>query len=100
MRIPSYVQTALQARQEGEDVNIQAEMLNLIRAMVDGLVADEATATELADAATQWGAAGCMAEAATLRLLSHQHRVRALKLQGQLAALSEDYASRFHDADG
>ncbi|WP_128565161.1 hypothetical protein [Methylobacterium crusticola] len=77
---------------------MRAKMLDLMRTMANGIVADEAMAAELAAAATRMEAAGCATETATLHFLARRHRIKALKLQGSLAALREEYVSRFHDA--
>lgn len=76
---------------------MRAEMLDLMRVLANGLVGEEALAEVCAREAAQREAWGERDAADVLREVARMHRVKALELDGQLAALRAEYTVRFHD---
>ena len=75
------------------------EMLNLMQTMANNIVAVEAVAEHMAQVAADLEADGQSDTADVLRMVGRNHRVRSMELQGQLAALSADYAVLFQSAN-
>lgn len=72
---------------------VQQDMLNLMYALSDAIIRTGAIAEELTRAAV--ALSGHPREAKAIRNTAVRKRVQALELQGQLAALREEYAERF-----
>jgi hypothetical protein len=70
-------------------------MRDLMTVMLGCIALDEVMASELAGDAAALQASGQIEVAGTLRCLARIHRVKALELQGQLAALIVDYNRLF-----
>ncbi|MBP2506269.1 MULTISPECIES: hypothetical protein [Methylobacterium] len=70
-------------------------MLDLMRLMANGIAAEEAFAAEFADEAAQAERMGDSDTAEIMRDLARRHRVKALELDGHLAALRLQYAMIF-----
>lgn len=76
-----------------EDLETRRAMLELLNALSNSIVAQEALADEAAQTALEF-ADDLGGE--VLRGIARRQRVRALELQGQFAALSTEYAARYH----
>lgn len=70
-------------------------MLELMRSMARGAVADEVFADEFADEAAQADRMGDADKAANMRDLARRHRIKALEANGRLAAMRLRYAMMF-----
>ncbi|WP_066926209.1 hypothetical protein [Methylobacterium sp. CCH5-D2] len=77
---------------------MQAKMLDLLRILANGRVGEEVIASELAEESAQAEHVGDTGTAAILRDLSRRHRVKVLELDGQFAALEQQYAVLFGNA--
>lgn len=73
---------------------MRIEMLELLNTLASGVVALNALADDLVQAAAS------MDDPAAVEVMhgvARQHRVRALEMQGQFAVLRAEYAERFHN---
>jgi hypothetical protein len=76
-------------RQSESDVRLA--MLNLLNALDRGAFTLEVMADELAQAAVEIGDDVMLG-------IARRHRVKALELRGQFAAMKENYTVRFHSS--
>lgn len=77
------------------DPNTRWAMLNLLNALSSGALALEILTDDLAQVAVE---VDDDASAELVLGVLRRHRVRALELQGQYAALSAEYTARYHSA--
>jgi hypothetical protein len=68
-------------------------MLELLNTLASGVIGLNALADKLMKVAAT---VDDPAAVEVMRGVVRQHRVRAMEMQGQFAALSEEYAARFH----
>jgi hypothetical protein len=80
-------------RQSESDVRLA--MLNLLNALDRGAFTLEVMADELAQAAVE---IGDDVGAEVMLGIARRHRVKALELRGQFAAMKENYTVRFHSS--
>ena len=75
------------------DQDVRKAMLDEMDTLSEEIITTEAAANGLVEAAVElsdWPGAEAIREVA------RRHRVQALELRGQLAALREEYATKFH----
>lgn len=72
---------------------MRREMLELLNTLASGVIALNALADKLVEAAATVDDPTAVE---VMRGVARQHRVRAMEMQGQFAVLSADYAERFH----
>lgn len=70
---------------------MQEDLLALMRALTEGAVKDEAMAHEAALVAEACQSEGPVDVAQAMWRIARNHRIRAMELRGQLAALCERY---------
>lgn len=75
------------------EADVRLAMLNLLSILDNGAFTLEVMADELAQAAAE--VSNDLGAEVMLGIV-RRHRVRALELRGQFAAMKEDYATRFH----
>ena len=68
----------------------------MIRALTHSVILQEALADRIAATAAEADVAGNPEVAKHFRMHGREQRVRALELQGRLAALNEQYAAVYH----
>lgn len=76
-----------------QDLGTRSAMLRVMNALSGNIVALEALADEAMRIASEFADDIGSEE---MREIGRQQRVRALELQGQLAALSAEYTARYH----
>lgn len=72
---------------------MRKEMLELLNTLASGVIALNALADDLVQAAAK---VNDPTATEVMHGVARQHRVRAMEMQGQFAALSAEYAERFH----
>ncbi|MBA9071562.1 hypothetical protein FHR71_005348 [Methylobacterium sp. RAS18] len=75
---------------------MRLEALELLRAYASAVQAEQLTADHYAGMAEMIEEAGDTSAATAISAIARQHPIKALELQGNLAALSERYGSIFH----
>lgn len=73
---------------------VRTQMLNLMDALIEDVAHAEALANELVEGAASLSD---RSGSGSIRDAAIRWRVRSIELQGQLAAMREDYTSRFHE---
>ena len=71
--------------------------LDLIRAIIVGIAADEALADEAARVARMCDDEGVSASANAMRAIARNHRIRVMEARGRLAVLTAPYTADHHD---
>ena len=72
---------------------MRAEIQQLLDILIKGIVLAEGCTSELANMAALAREEGNLGFAKAALLLSRQHRIKAMELRGQIAALSERHSS-------
>ncbi|MCJ2136837.1 hypothetical protein MKK69_22760 [Methylobacterium sp. J-026] len=70
---------------------VRTAALELMRRLTNEMLADEALASAVAQTAAEVERDGCFGEAEVLRVVAHNHRIRALDGQAQFAGLFAAY---------
>lgn len=75
----------------GSASQVEVAALELMRRLMTEVLADEALAREIADAAEAVERDGCFGEAEALRVMARHHRIRGLEARSQFVSLYEAY---------
>ena len=76
---------------------VRQQVLRLMQALVSHGITYETSAGEIASIADIFEESGSFGEAEAMRVVARNYRIRALELQGQIAALQRQHADLYED---